>query len=264
MTIARISAAALLALLAACGGSGNAALSKSFTYGAATAPTSQESSAASTAQSNLSSTRSFSTQADATKGLAIVEFADSIAAAALGSAAIPGLRSGTDISQPLREATSLDTCATVAANTVTFNNCTISESGFNLSFGGTVSVSANTVTWNINGSFSGAEQGVTFNITHHQSGTFTVTDTKVTGNSVSEFGGNISGQGQSVSFGLATAAVVDLTYQSSPSFCVTSGTVEVKRVWTAKPNGASGAAFADAGIKLSWTGCNALTVAHSN
>src|SRR5258705_4755133 len=66
MTIARISAAALLALLAACGGSsGNAALSKSFTYGAASAPNSQESAAASTAQTNLSSTRSFSTQADA-------------------------------------------------------------------------------------------------------------------------------------------------------------------------------------------------------
>ena len=255
---------ALIALTAGCGGnSGNAALSKSFSYGSATTPSSTESAAASGAQTNLSNTKSFSAQADATKGFAIIEFADALAAGALGVAAIPGLRSSTDISQPLREATSLDTCATVTANTVTFNNCTISEEGFNVSLSGTVSVTSNTVTWAINGTFSGSESGVTFNINHHQSGNFSVTATKITGNSVSDFGGTISSGGQSVNFGLATAAVVDLTYQSTPSFCVTSGTIEVKRVWTAKPNGASGAAFADAGIKLTWTGCNALTIAHS-
>jgi hypothetical protein len=106
---------------------------------------------------------------------------------------------------------------------------------------------------------------VTFNISHHQAGSFALTATKITGNSTSEFGGSISGQGQNINFGLATAAIVDLSYQTSPSFCVTSGSVEVKRVWTQKPSGASGAAFADGAVKLSWapgTGCGTLTVAH--
>ena len=31
-------------------------------------------------------------------------------------------------------------------------------------------------------------------------------------------------------------------------------------LWTQKP---SGAGFADAGVKLAWTGCNAFQVAHS-
>jgi hypothetical protein len=56
--------------------------------------------------------------------------------------------------------------------------------------------------------------------------------------------------------------VVDLTWQPSP-FCVTSGSVEVKRVWTDKPQGATGPAFADVGVKLTWSGCNAFQVAHS-
>ena len=62
---------------------------------------------------------------------------------------------------------------------------------------------------------------------------------------------------------MATAALVDLTYQSAPSFCITNGSVEVKRVWTQKPQGASGPQFNDAAVKLSWTACNAVQVSHS-
>jgi hypothetical protein len=37
----------------------------------------------------------------------------------------------------------------------------------------------------------------------------------------------------------------------------------VKRVWTKRPNGASGGVFADAGVKLAWIGCGAVQIAHS-
>lgn len=262
MTIARISAAALLASLAACGKSGNAALEKQFNYGAPVAPTTSETSAANGAQTNLSNAKSFSSQADASKGFALVAFADSLAEASLGETSIPGLRASADITQPLRDAASLDTCATVTATSVTFNNCTVSESGFNLALSGNVSVSNKTVTWDIHANFSGSEQGISFNISHNQSGSFSVTDTRISGQAISDFGGNISGQGQSVDFGLATAAIVDLSYQTEP-FCVNNGSIEVKRVWSKRPNGASGPPFTDAGLKLSWTGCNAFAVAHS-
>ena len=264
MTIARIAAAALLASLAACGKSGNAALEKQFNYGAPVAPTAAETSAANGAQTNLNNAKALSTQADATKGFALIEFADSLAGSALGDTGIGGLRATESITQPLRDAAAgLDTCATVTATSVTFNNCTVSESGFNVSISGNVTVNNKTVTWDIHGTFSGSDNGITFNINHSQSGSFSVTDTKITGQSISDFGGNISGQGQSIDFGLATAALVDLTYQTSPNFCVTSGNVEVKRVWSKRPNGASGAQFADAGVKINWTGCGAITVAHS-
>ena len=132
-------------------------------------------------------------------------------------------------------------------------------------FGYQVTVSANTVSWNISGGVSGTDSatGVSVNVTHHQSGSLTVTATKVTGDAVSGISGSVSTQGQTVNFGVDSALLVDLTYQGSP-FCVTAGTVEVKRVWTVKPNGASGPPFVDAAVKLTWTGCNApVQVAHS-
>jgi hypothetical protein len=266
-TWTKLSAAASIALAAACGGSGNgtnAALSKSFTYGPPAAPTTSETTAANSAQGNLADTKSFGATPSAAKGAAIVSFADSLAILALGGAAVP-IRgpSSSDIQSAMRNAIDVSTCTTSTANSVTFNNCTIIESGFTITLNGSISVTANVVTWAITGGFSGTNQGVTVNVVNHQSGTLTLTDTTVKGNAVSDFGGSVSGNGQSVNFGLATAVVIDVTYQSAPTVCVTSGTIEVKRVWTTKPNGATGPAFADLAVKLTWSGCNIVTVAHS-
>ena len=52
----------------------------------------------------------------------------------------------------------------------------------------------------------------------------------------------------------------------SPTYnpdCVTAGTVEVKRVWSERPYGATGPDFADVAVKLTWTGCNTVTKQHS-
>ena len=256
--------AAASLLLAACGGSGgNPALSKSFSYGAAAAPSSTETAAATSAQSNLSQTAGFSSQPDAYKGAAIIGFADALASAALGSAAIPGRGpSGGDLTGALRTAADFTACSTVTASSVSFNNCQLTESGFTITLNGHVSVSAGTVTWAITGGFSGLSSGYTINIVNHQAGTLSLTASKISGNATSDFSGSVSGQGQNVNFGLATAVVLDLTYQSSPNYCVTGGTAEVKRVWTNRPNGASGPQFNDAAVKFTWSGCNAVQVAH--
>src|SRR5205085_345141 len=102
----RVAAVVSMLLLAACGSSGNAALNRSFTYGTPQAPSSSEQSAASSAQSTLSDTTSFSGSADANKGLQIVAFADAFAAAVLGDAAVPGARPpDSDINRAVRTAT---------------------------------------------------------------------------------------------------------------------------------------------------------------
>jgi hypothetical protein len=264
----KLSAATSIAVLAACGGSiGNAALSKTFTYGAPTAATTQESAAASSAQTQLSGTAGFSSAPGATNGAAVIAFADSLAASALGSAGVPMAvaPSGSGISRALTNGDVYSTCTTVTASSVTFNNCQIVSSGITVTISGSISVSANTVSWNISGGVSGtnATSGFTVNVAHQQSGSLTVTATKVTGDAVSRISGSVSGQGQTMNFGVDSAVLVDLTYQASP-FCVTAGSVEVKRVWTLKPNGASGPPFNDAAVKLSWTGCNVpVQVAHS-
>jgi hypothetical protein len=259
-------AAACVALLAGCGSSsGNAALSKSFSYGAPQAPSASEQAAASSAQASLSDATAFASAPDGTKGAAVASFVDELAAAALGSSplGIAAPAPATRTRLVTRAATS--DCAIVSGNTVTFKNCTETDSGFTITLNGSISASAGSVTWDVSGGFSGtdAASGVSINLNIHDAGTIAVTSTTVKGSATSEFSGSVSAQGQHASFGLDTAAVVDMTYQTTPSYCVTSGTVEVKRVWTERPQGASGPDFADVAVKLTWSGCDAVQVAHS-
>ena len=257
--------AAPLALLAACGSSGNAALSKTFNYDAAQAPTTAEQSAGSSAQTSVSSTASFSGTPTAENGAALAGVALDLAGAALGDAAF-GMASPRAIKGALTRAAEagFDTCATVAANKVTFNNCVQTESGFSVSLNGSITATAGHVSWSISAGFSGSDNGETISINMHHTGDITVTATKIVGNAASDFSGSVSAQGQSASFGFAVAVLFDLTYQTSPTSCVTDGTVEVRRVWTAKPQGATGAEFADVGVKLIWSGCGTFQVAHSH
>lgn len=258
-----VAAFSSLVLVSCGGGGGNAAISKSFNYGAPQAPSSTELAAASSAKSSVTASSSFGSSPDATKATSIVSLADDLAASALGGATVlagvpqdPGLR------RAVRTAATIPDCTTVTATTVTFNNCTDTQSGYNFTLNGSVSVSNDKIAWNVTGGFAGSDaaSGVSFSVSIHQSGTLTVTATTVKGESLSEIGGRVSGNGQNVDFGVSTAALVDLTYNAS---CVTSGTIEVKRVWSPRPNGATGPEFADVAVKLSWTGCDTVQVQHS-
>jgi|GraSoiStandDraft_4_1057263.scaffolds.fasta_scaffold213574_2 hypothetical protein len=263
MKIVWKTAAVASLLLASCGGDSNAALSKNFNYGAAQAPTTAEQSAATSAQGTVSSTSTFGSSPNASTASSIISIADDLSASAFGSSALGA--AGLPQAEPhLRRALSTyvtDACATVTTTKVTFTNCSDSDSGYTFTLNGSVEViNGNEIKWDINGAFSGTNQGVSINLALHQGGNLKVTSTTVSGNSTSEIRGNVSAQGQSASFGLDTAAIVDLTYNST---CVTAGTIEVKRVWSEKPNGASGPDFADLAVKLSWTGCNTVQVQHS-
>jgi hypothetical protein len=261
MKIVSRTAAVASLLLASCGGGGNAALSKNFNYGAPQAPTIAEQSAATSAQGTVSSTSSFGSSPDATKATSIVGLADDLAASAFGSTAL-GAAGLTPDDPHLRRALSTAVtaaCTTVTTTSVVFANCQESESGYTFTLNGSVTVTnSNTITWDISGSFKGTNQGFSINLGLHQSGTLTVTSTTVSGKSLSEISGNVSGNGQSVDFGVDTAAMIDLTYNQT---CITSGTIEVKRVWSEKP--ANSPEFADVAVKLSWTGCNTVQVQHA-
>jgi len=262
MKIGWKTAAAASLLLVSCGGDSNAALSKNFNYGAPQAPSTAELSAASSAQGTVSSSSSFGTSPDATSASAIVNLADQLATSAFGASAL-GVAGVPEAEPQLRAALRTavtDACATVTATSVTFTNCLQIEAGYTFTLNGKVSNTNGTITWDINGSFTGTTQGYAIALGLHQSGSLTVTSTTVDGKAASELNGSISGNGQNVSFGLDTAALVSITYNPT---CITSGNIEVKRVWSEKPNGATGPDFADVGVKLTWTGCSAVQVQHS-
>ena len=261
----KISAAGLLALAIACGNSENPALTKKFNYAAPAAPTAAEPAAANEMNGGAQDATTFST-ADSSKGLRMMALAETLAAEALSGSGVPfsNAQQQQQVSHALRTATTVDpACTTVTATSVTFKNCSATENGFTATLNGSLTVTGSTITWGIELSASGSQNGVSINIGAHQNGTFTIGADKLTGHSLSDFGGSVSAQGQTVSFGLATAAVVDLSFQTTPTFCVSSGSVEVKRVWTQKPQGASGPEFADAAVKITWTGCNSVQVSHS-
>jgi hypothetical protein len=262
-TVKQSLAAAVVSLLAACGGSNSSgsALTKQFNYGANQAPSSSEQSAGATAQTSFSTTATLSTTPSADNGLAIVAMSDTLASAALGASAFGDLPSHPEMARAVQQAAT--TCGTVAGNTITYNNCTLGDSGFSFTINGTVTVTAGNVTWSVTGNFAGTSSGSNFNINVNEDGNITVTGTTISGHATTDTSGTISGNGQSVSFGLGTAAILNLTYQTSPSYCITSGTLELRRVWSSRPNGVSPQDAPDAGIKLTWTACNAFQVAHS-
>jgi hypothetical protein len=246
-----------------------AALDKTFNYGPPQAPTASEQTAATSAQTTFSQTSTFAGQPDAASASAIVAISDTLSGEALGStpiglqADVPASRLSA-LSRSTVSSALTSTCTTVTATTVTFNNCTETDSsGFTLTLNGSITSTGSSVTWNTTGTFTGSAQSVSFNLVTHSSGTFTVTSTNISGNAISDLGGSVSSGGQTVSFGVSSAVVVSLAYQTTPTYCIDSGSIEVKRVWTQVPQGATGAEFTDLGVKITWTGCNTFQVAHS-
>src|SRR6185369_2127847 len=132
----------------------------------------------------------------------------------------------------LRTAVTAD-CTVVTATSVTFNNCSDSDAGYTFTLSGTVSITNGKIAWDIHGNYTDSSQGINITLGLHQSGELTVTSSTVLGHSASELSGNVSLGPQSTDFALDTAAMVNLTYTPD---CITGGTVEVKRVWSDRPD----------------------------
>ena len=263
-SVLKVAAAIASLALASCGGGGggNAAIGKVFNYGAPQAPTTAEQAAASSAEGSVTASSGFGASPNASNGTTIIGIADDLAAAALGDAAVPAaVAQNPRLRSAFRTAASAADCTSVSPTGITFNQCSDTESGYAFVMNGSVSLSGNKITWDVTGSFSGSDQGVSFNVNLHQSGSVTVVQsTDLTDTSLSEIGGTVSGNGQSVSFGVSTAALIDLTYTPN---CITAGTIEVKRVWSPRPNGLTQTDAPDVGVKLTWTGCATVQVQHS-
>ena len=261
-----IAVVALCAAAIACGGndgntSSNAAASKIFTFSTPITASAGEKSAV---QAPLGRAAAIGGSSGAAFALASFSSMTSGLLGSTGAAfsrsevPAPGLKEGSS-----RRVEFNPNCISVSGNTYTYKNCQITFAGAGFSgtetFDGTISLSSDhrTVNWDLTVRLDLSGEGGSEKLQVHQSGTVTMGSNRISGDLRVEVSVS-STTGSTAAFAFDEDVTFDLTYQSTP-FCVTSGSVEVKRVWTRQP----GQAQPDKAVKLVWTGCNQATIAKS-
>lgn len=277
----KILATALVALLAACGGSDDEL--SPLVYGGAQAPTYTEEATAASAQAALDPSLLFPASPSTDPAYGAPGLADQLAAqlgayGATLSKDAPLAKLGAPAGLQAMDTSGMDpACVTATATSVTWSNCRFDTVEFDPMFGevtmhvtigGTLSFSSETgrTSWNVRQaqSVSMSLDGLplTMNGTVDLVGDLTVSDTTIVGESRS----TVATRGSYMQFPLdqavTTTLTVDLGYQGAP-FCVTSGDLVLEQRWLQRPYGATPVDLPDLGWRFAWTGCNQLTVAHS-
>jgi hypothetical protein len=283
----RLLACACGLALAACGGSdkaaGNAAAAAAFTYGSPSAATPTQAGAL---EISVTSASAFAAAPSASQGLLVSDPA-AVTEALLGASGFgvggaspaPSLRAlrapdsrsralvGSDFDNPA--------CASPTATGVTLTACTITvdmTSGSDtihmvVTASGWVSYAAATgaLGWDLGIGETMTMSGttpMTVSGSVHLAGSLAVTATTIRGHMESELLVTASAGGQTERAGVDECVVVDVTYADAVtcSTRVTGGTVEAKRVWTVRPQGATSIDFPDAAAEVTWTACGEATI----
>ena len=265
--------AGIAGLVAGCGSTSAPAL-KTYSYGNGALPTGPQESAAVSAENGFQGISTAGTNVSgAMNGPAL---ADSVANAIdLGNSSGGLLRAPTvtlpaavraepvaaaaraGMAGALRSPALQASCAQVGDHSVTYSGCSYNSDSFNGTLNGTITVNGQTVTWDITYTISISAQGVSGNGSFHFVGNLTVTATTIVGTGRSEYVVHASGNGESIEVGQTTGFDANLQY-SSPQYCVTGGTLEVRR--STVVSGSQSGSF-DGGVKFTWTGCGVVTVA---
>lgn len=285
MTVALASCLAI----AACGGGsgGNAAAGKTFSYGAAGPASSLQTSAVDTQLSGALAVKS-APGADGAQSLgdfagvtdALLGSSTGVTLASAGPAQQQLVAAGrrAALSKALTSTSSVTfdneaTCVVATTARVTLTGCTLTV--VDPSASGKVVVdgwaaydpTAGKLSWDLSLASTLALTSFTppgsATVKFHESGALAVTDTTFKGDFLAEMSVSATVQGQTETVAVAEALDIDVTYAGTPA-CVTGGTLEAKRVWTALPQGASAAQFPNVGAKVTWTGCGSALLALSN
>lgn len=289
----------------ACGGGGGGGggnyrdpNSASFQFPAGTAPAvgSQEASAAQGAQTAMGTLLALPTASDASlqEGIGDVVNGPMELGSLLDGGIVDGSMSGAALRSPLsqravayliggdRAALGFDDgCVTVGQDTVQFSNCT--EERTDAQTGLTSSQTVNgafhraagrvywdaTVAMNVSGTTQGGAFSLSF--TYHVSGDIGFGDGAIQGYERADLAFSATSGSQSAAAKLTYNVDIDLHYLTGP-FCISSGTLTVKLLWTEKPHGsavdqAEVANLTDQAVQFTWaapspTSCwNTVTVA---
>ena len=238
---------------------------KTFSYGAPQAPTAAEKTTANRAQTQLDNAVKASVNGQLASAASLPSLTDSLAGSLPNNLlAVPG-----DPELTVEGASSLlghrsgalsQGCYSVTSSSITYNNCSISGSGFNETLNGSLLVSGGSVTWNLTVTYSYSSGNVSANGTYAWTGQITVGSTTIVGLGRSAFSGHVVSAGTTYDYTYTAGFDSNLSYQTSPAYCLNSGTLEIRRTLNSTTNG-SAVPVHDAGARYTWTGCGAVTVA---
>lgn len=281
---------ALCALAAACGGSSGIDPTKvTFGYpGAApVAAGSPEASGAGAGEVGVQGAHGLPGESDPTLATAsaqsIVNMPENVASACMGDATTalaPGLPSaqarfekraagfaGGDVEAAFAGFDD-PSCVTVAPGVITYRGCretTADQGGTSTvtvdgTLTRTVVPGTATATWDVRVGVVASGTGSTMTVQSHLTGSFTLGASTLVGSSRNDTTVTMSMQGMSVRAAVTHLGDYDLQFQADP-FCVTGGTLEVRRVWTERPPMADPSEMMDRAVKFTWEGCGIVTVA---
>lgn len=267
----------LVALVAACGSED---ARRPLSYGSPQAPTYDEQSAGSTAQTTLQGSLTFAPTTEPTYGAMGLgdQLLMSLGAYTVGAPA-PTAKlqkaAGRAISRAFDTGGMNPACVTTTATSATWSGCVIEMTDtdpysgdttyMRVTIDGTLGWSAGVTTWNIFETIAmtmtSGPDTITMNGTATLAGEITVTSSTITGQTRSSVGVTESYMGMTFGAAVDTNLALDLEYQPDP-FCVTGGTLTLEQVWTQRPYGATPELLPDQGWRFEWAGCNVFTVSH--
>ena len=271
-------AAVLFVLLAACGGSDKTdPAARTFTYGAAVTPTATEAAAATAGEASTSDGAALQTSSatdPATAGSSIVSLPDVMASEAWSSSSM-ALQGSTSTARTVAAlggpaavmAYGFDdpSCLTIVPGaSITYTGCTVTLDTGMIRVNGRITLSGATLGWDLTSRLDDASTSYSMTAAVHATGALTFGATTVNGQARSDTSATVTGGGTTMSAAYTTLADVALELQRDP-FCVTGGTLELRRIWTKRPVGApTTGEYADQGLRFTWQGCGTVLVQHGS
>ena len=239
---------------------------KTFSYGSPQAPTTAQQNTANTAQTQLNNAVKASVNGQIANAASLPSLTDSLAGSLPNSlVALPGdpelTVAGAAESLLGHRSGALSTnCYAVTTSSITYSNCSITGSGFSETLNGNLTVGGGAVTWNLTVTYNYSASNVTSNGTYNWSGQLTVATGTIVGLGRSTFTGHVVSGSTTYDYTYTAGFDSNLTYQSTPSYCLTGGTLEVRRTLNTTTN-AGAVPVHDAGARYNWTSCGSVTVA---
>jgi hypothetical protein len=272
-TMRRAVALTVVSLLAACGGgssnnnnnnnNNNTPTLHNFSYGAPAAPSAVQQSTATTAQTQLNGVVTASNGGQVVNASSAPTLTDTLAAslpASLVSAPSPDearANPAGPVAAVRRSSALSGNCITVNGSTITYANCSLSETGYTITLNGSLSSSSNSVTWNLTETYTYSASGYSLNGNATWAGNIAATASTITGQGRSTYHYTGNYQNINIAYDYIAAIDINLTYQTSP-FCINGGTLEIRRVVATSAGNAT--PVHDAALKFTWTGCGTYTV----